>query len=753
MVCLFTTKPCIAILFMLAAICAARGERPILEREQLALASGGNATARDAELRAQRLKALSRSCPVIAFIKRHPIRPSFYAYTEGQSDAQRERHFIPGSKLCLWRTVDGKSEVEELLSDPHGVIRDLDVSYDGQRLLFAWKKGDRDDDYHLYEMEVATKQIRQLTFGRGVADYEGIYLPDGDIMFSSSRCVQTVDCWWTEASNMYKCDKDGQYLRRIGFDQVHTVHPSVLNDGTVVYTRWDYNDRGQVFPQALFQMNPDGTGQTEYYGNNSYFPTVIDHARAIPGSEKLVAVLHGHHTWQAGKLAIIDRSKGTQEAAGVQLIAPVRETKAVRKDAYGQGADLFRHPYPISETEFIVSYTADGNARKNKTPFGLYWFDINGNRELLTLDAEISCNNPIPLKKRLLPHVKPSLVDYTKDYGTYFMQDIYVGPGLMGVARGTIKALRVVALEFRAAGVGSNSSRGEAGGALVSTPISIGNGAWDVKRILGTAKVYQDGSAMFRAPANTPVYFQALDDKGQVVQTMRSWSTLMPGETFGCIGCHEDKLSTPMVQKSTLAAQAGAQELEPFYGSPRGFSFKREIQPILDDNCITCHVRDGPEPAVNASDKAFSLTGNDVKDGRSGRNWTTSYLRLTGAWKKDGKFAVQGKDDSPLVNWVSSQSRPSMLPPYHRGAAKSGLIKQLREGHGKVKLSTEEMHKLCAWIDLGVPFCGDYMEANCWNQKQKDFYLRYQQKRERLAEEVERNIAALINQRADRNGQ
>jgi len=677
---------------------------------------------------------------VIAFVKRHPIKPSFYAYTEGQSDAQHERHFIPGSKLCLLRIGNAECEVEDLIDDPGGVIRDLDVSYDGTRLLFSWKKSDREDDYHLYEMEVASRKIRQLTFGLGVADYEGIYLPGGDIMFSSSRCVQTVDCWWTEVSNMYKCDKDGKSLRRLGFDQVHTVHPSVLNNGAVVYTRWDYNDRGQIYPQALFQMNPDGTGQTEYYGNNSFFPTVTNHARAIPGSDKLVAVLHGHHTWQAGKLAIIDRSKGTQEASGVQLIAPVRETKAVKQDKYGQGADLFRHPYPISETEFIVAYTADGDARNTNSPFGLYWFDVDGNRELLTLDPHISCNNPIPLKKRTMPHVRPTLVDYTKDYGTYFVQDIYVGPGLEGVARGTIKSLRVVALEFRAAGVGSNRSNGEAGGALISTPVSIGNGSWDVKKILGTAKVHEDGSAMFRVPASTPVYFQAVDGQGCVVQSMRSWSTLMPGEVFGCVGCHEDKQSTPVVQKRTLASMAGAQELTPFYGPARGFSFKKEVQPILDKHCVECHAFDSKDREKMDETEAFSLKGDEFEDNVSGRNWTVSYLRLTGATSPDGKFNNLGRDGRPVLNWISSQSRPSMLPPYHRGSSQSGMIRQLRNNHGKVELSTEEMDKLCAWIDLGVPFCGDYLEANNWSEELEEFYLRYQRKRERFATEIGRNI-------------
>lgn len=706
--------------------------------------------------RAYRLKSISKQVPRLAFVKRIPMKPSFYGYTEGQSDAQAESHFLPGGKLCVMTITPKGCRVEDLLEDPKGVIRDLDVSYDGQRLLFAWKKSKMEDDYHLYEMNYKTKEIRQLTSGVGVADYEGIYLPDGNIMFSSSRCVQIVDCWWTEVSNMYKCDKDGKYLRRIGFDQVHTTHPAVLNNGSVVYTRWDYNDRGQIWPQPLFQMNVDGTGQTEYYGNNSYFPTTTSHARAIPGSDKIVAVLHGHHSWQAGELAIIDRTKGTQEASGVQLIAPVRETKAVKVDRYGQDGDLFRHPYALSETEFIVPLLSGSR----RAEFGLYWVHADGNRELLHYDPKISCNNPMPLQARKPPRVKPSTVDYTKKSGTYFMQDIYVGPGLEGVERGTIKALRVVALEFRAAGVGSNKNSGEAGGALVSTPISIPNGAWDVKKILGSAKVYEDGSAMFSVPANTPVYFQAIDDQGQVVQTMRSWSTLMPGEVNGCVGCHEDKLSTPMVRKRTMASKAGVQKLKPFYGPARGFSFVREVQPILDKHCIKCH-KDDEEPyrrrkmEIKPDDKrtnVFTLKGDLKEDERAGRNWTQSYVNLTD----------NGSADSDVLNWISSQSRPSMIPPYHRGSARSIMIQKLREGHppaskgsgvtsGKVKLSREEMDKLCAWIDLGVPFCGDYFEGNNWNENNIAKYLRYQRKREKYAEEIRRNTEALIKKEKGKN--
>ncbi len=441
----------------------------------------------------------------LVFTKHATIRPSFFAYTEGQSDAQNERHFLPGATLCLLEWDGSSIQTRTLLDDPTGAIRDPAVSYDGTRVLFAWKKSLDDDDYHLYELDVAANHIRQITSGLGFADYEPSYLPSGDIVFSSSRCVQTVDCWWTEVSNLYTCGPDGRFLHRLSFDQVHSIFPSVLDDGRVIYSRWDYNDRGQIFPQALFQMNPDGTGQTAFYKNNSWFPTTIVHARGIPGTEKVMAVFCGHHTTQAGKLGILDPSKGREDDAGAQLIAPLRETRAERTDAYGQAGELFQYPYPLSETEFLVGYASRGwggwSRHRGDAHFGIYWMDLDGHRELLASDPDRPCQQPVPLAARPRPALRPSTVDYRKTTGTYYVQNIYEGPGLAGVPRGTIKKLRVVALEFRPAGVGNNGSAGPGGAALVCTPIAAGNGTWDVKIVLGDATVRDDGSAFFTVPA------------------------------------------------------------------------------------------------------------------------------------------------------------------------------------------------------------------------------------------------------------
>lgn len=860
--------------------------------------------------RQQRLIGLRHQYPVLVYTRHFNLGGSHYAYTEAQSDAQAERNFVPGGALCLLRLEGATERTATLLEDSDGVIRDPDVSYDGRSILFSWKQSDREDDYHLYEMDADTGEIRQITHGLGVADYEGIYLPNGDLLFNSTRCVQTVDCWWTEVSNLYTCARDGRFLRRLSFDQVHTNYPQVLADGRVVYTRWDYNDRGQIFPQPLFQMNPDGTAQTACYGNNSWFPTTLIHARGIPCSDKLVAIATGHHSDQSGKLVLVDRNAGQEENAGVQLIAPVRDTPAVRVDAYGQEGDQFAYPFALSENEFIVTYTPDPDPRPGTIStgrFGIYWMAADGRRELLACHPDQSCNQALPLTPRPRPKLRPSTVDYRKQTGTYYLQDIYVGAGLPGVPRGAIKRLRVIGLDFRAAGIGSNTNAGPAGGAVVSTPIAIGNGAWDVKVVYGDAEVYPDGSAAFEVPARVPLYFQALDADGYAVQTMRTWSTLQPGETFSCVGCHENKPHAPATGRPyPLAMRQGAQPLQPFYGPPRGFSFIGEVQPILDRHCVSCHsdrsrtrpsipahltpqrlakattlrgadapwqyttvqpsagweepgyddsawgsgvggfgmagtpglnlrtqwltsdiwlrgtfeapadisdhelvalvyhdedveaylngvlalraegyvVAPGPLPVraeavaalksgvntiavhchqtvggqgievvlldagprpvlTEGAGKAFSLLGDQTPEPASGRAWSDAYLALTTAQAPAGTYAGHS---GALVNWVGAQSVPSMLPPYFAGAATSGLLQMLREGHNGVQLTREELDKIACWIDLNVPYCGDYTEANCWSEEQKARYQHFLSKRQRLRAKEQRNIEALIRE-------
>jgi len=733
---------------------AMRAEAAALAR---AAAPGSDPRWRDLYLRACERRRAMRLRPLLARWRRfvftqHRFNRGSWKYTEGLSDSPGSRGgFLPGSSLNILELGDGGGtdglsaggaagvygKVRTLIDDPKGFLRDPDVSYDGRRVLFAWKKSMNDDDLHLYEMDAATQEVRQLTHGLGFADYEGVYLPDGGILFNSTRCFQTVPCNVNPVSNFYLMDGRGRFMRRVGFDQVHTVFPAVTDDGRVLYTRWEYVDRGQIYPQPLFHMNPDGTEQRECYGATSWFPTNIVHARKVPGSTKIVAIVTGHHRPAAGKLGIIDPAKGRQEASGVQLVAPIRRTEPIRKDKYGEGGNQFQHPYPLDERRFLATLalpTPDGDLGR----FNIYFACADGRRELLVEGREagagIGCKHIVPLAPRPRPHRRPDLPDYRQTTGTVYLQDVYEGPGLKHIPRGTIKRLRVVAIEYQAASIGRLDHRGKGGASTVWTPVAVGHGSWDVKVVLGSARVHDDGSALFEVPARTPIYFQALDSKDRTVQTMRSWTVLMPGEKQSCVGCHEPASTAPLAGRRVSTALAAApQKLKPFYGPPRGFSFAGEVQPILNRHCTRCHT--------GAKDKPFSLSGERVEVAKTKRRFSRAYLALTHTRGTDGDW------NHPVVNWIDSMSEPSMLPPRHRGAATSKLLTMLEKRHNDVRLSREEMAKIACWIDLLVPYCGEFREHHAWSAAELARYDRFLDKRRAMEATERANIGAWIGWR------
>ena len=545
---------------------------------------------------------------------------SHYAYTvglyeESTGDAApgvgTECMFHPGSRLVLITLKAEGNKVKKtekvILDCPEGVVRDPDVSADGTKLLFSMKKT-VSDDYHIYEMDLTTEgyEYKQLTFGSGVADIEAIYLPNGEILFQSTRAIQTVDCWKTPVANIYKMSADGKNIVRLGYDQVHTTYPTLTEDGRVIYTRWDYNDRTQMWIQGMFQMNPDGTNQTELYGNNSNFPTTLVHTRQIPGEPtKYISIATGHHTRQGGKLCLIDVSKGRDGEESVSFPFPDSYTnKNNSVDAYGQKGAIYQYPYPISATQYLVSYSESGwlSGDLRNTPFNIVLMEKGSGEQIVICEGsnQYPAAQIVPVKTREM-FVRPSMVDYSKTTGTYYLGDVYMGEAMEGVERGTVKQIRVVALDYRAYAVGATVASGS-GSSDPFTPIATGNGAWDVKVPLGVATVYEDGSALFSVPSETPVYFQLLDKDGNVIQTMRSWSTLMPNEIYSCVGCHEDNNTAPPASATTtMALKAGIETLKPEawqtdgnpnfdpYTTDKGFDYLEEVQTVFDAKCISCH--------------------------------------------------------------------------------------------------------------------------------------------------------------------
>lgn len=761
--------------------------------------------------RAERLKELRKRAAQFIYVKHYvfggwtQIEP-----TDEVTDEQffeRNPDFREGSQLCL-ATIqeDGTVSSEVLLDKPRGLIRDPNLSFDAKTLVFSMRDNFKTDDNHLYAMNVADRKVRQLTCSPTAAgktypcsDTEPCFTPNGDIVFQSTRCGQLDVCWAHPASNLYVCDANGRHIRRLAFDQVRTLYPQVLADGRIIYTRWEYNDRNPFFLQSLFVMNADGTAQTAFYGNNSTYPAALIHSRGIPGSGKVITVISGHHVLQKGKLAILDPSKGTDGNEGIEYVAgaspdgkPGRQPSDIRApfdrwsfDLFGQVGPQWQYPFAFDERRYLVSFLPEGSHFMKgpfSVPFGVYFMTDAGERELLAFDWGNSCGQAIPLAPAPRPPVKASPVDWRQPTGTFYVQDVYQGPGLQGVQRGTVKRLRVVALEYRAAGVSKNYNRGPSGDSHINTPVAIGNGSQDVKHVLGEVAVEKDGSAYFEVPARTAVYFQLLDEKGRCVQTMRSWTLVLPGERFGCLGCHENKLQTvAAAERMPSAMNRAAQRLQPLAGQPPhplvtrlekenpleatdlflgvnkscsldpdapvgGFSYRRLVQPVWDRHCVVCH-----QGNVNDPDKAkrspLVLTGVAVPQaGLAGRRaFTASYLALTA-----------GGPNAALVNWIDPESMAPILPPYASGSAKSRLMDDLEPSHYGVRLTDAEKRTIACWIDLAVPFCGSYGEANLWDRQEanrewntwnlplKELYDYFQRKREFFAGEERENIRALL---------
>jgi len=554
-------------------------------------------------------------------------------------------------------------------------VGDLKLDFDADKLLFSMP--DKRMIWQVWEIKADGSGLRQVTPGDepDVDNYDPCYLPDGRILFTSSRAFHGVPCvgGGNNVANLCIMKADGSGIRQLCFDQDQNWCPTVLNDGRVLYTRWEYSDTPHYFTRILFHMNPDGSGQMAHYGSNSYWPNSFFYAKPVPGHPtKLIAVISGHHgVPRMGELILFDPAQGRFEADGVVQRIPGngRKVEPIIRDGLVDGSwPKFLHPYPLSDKYFLVS-----SKPTQQSKWGIYLVDVFDNMTLIKEENGYVLFEPVPLQKTVRPPVVPDRIDLTKKDATAYLADIYMGPGLKGVPRGTVKKLRIYEPHFAYPGMGGH--------------INIGiDGPWDVHRILGTVPVEADGSASFKVPANTPVAVQPLDGEGKAIQLMRSWYTAMPGEVFSCVGCHETQNSTPST-KSTIASLRKPSEIAPWYGPARGFSFKREVQPVLDKYCVGCH-KEGAQPQNGQAVPDFT-----AKKGNGDRNFTRSYIAL-----------------HPFVRRPGPESDYHLQEPLEYHADTSELIQMLKRGHYNVKLDDEAWDRLITWIDLNVPDHGTWTE-------------------------------------------
>lgn len=615
---------------------------------------------------------------------------------------------------------------------PPGCAMHADVSFDGARIVFAYADHTVPRDqwqFSLYEIGVDGTGLRQITgrdddpfyssrcaaiagtgpedarpseighhgasIGSGggrmtvlCEDYDPCYLPDGGIAFISTRNQGGVRCHngdrYCPTYLLYRCDADGSNIRQLSYGEANEWDPVVMPDGQILWTRWDYINRPVIPTLGLWTIRPDGTAAGHYFGNYTPNPCRICQARPIPGSHKVVATTAGHHTIHAGALILIDRLIATDGLAAILNLTP----EAAFPESEGDSPVSFGSPYPLSEDLYLAEFSSDpfpGSMARlpAHNAYGIYLIDTLGGRELIYRDPEISCFEPLPLKPRPVPPAIPSAAveNETQATGVFYLQDVYRSS--QDLPRGAIRWLRVNEL------IPQPAQR---------VPYSSAVRFEVLKRVVGTVPVDDSGSVAFEAPAGVPLQFQALDQDGLAVLTMRTFTHLQPGEIAGCVGCHEHRATSPPIHRQPPAIGQILQ-LAPPAGPryPGGLSFAKTVQPVLDRYCLDCHGLKQTDGNINLLG-TFDATEQKVAAAFHSLLPSTAYASLTRG-NRLVSIAQYGGE-----TWYS---QPKDY--FAHGGTLAGL---LLSGHEGVELDPESRQRIIDWLDLNAPLYGTYS----WNK-------------------------------------
>lgn len=622
-----------------------------------------------------------------------------------------------------------------------GAFLSPDLSWDGRQIVFAWTEANvaagrwsPQACWHVFKVNADGSGLVQLTDG-SFNDFDPCWLSGpssrgGRIAFISERRGGFGRCHGRPVPTytVHSMEADGSDIRAVSYHETNEWQPSVTNQGLLVYSRWDYVDRDSDIAHHPWVTTPDGRDARSIHGNfppppggREKRPWMEMDVRAIPNSTKFVATAAPHHGQSYGSLIVLDPDVEDDDAMS-QLKRLTPEHRFPESEG-ARGAQQWGTAWPLNEDDFVCVFQpaqaagpkpAPGEppAAKVKAPsqYGVYALDSCGNRELLYRDEQIGCRDPIPFAPRPRPLALPDSTVHAQrpasaaagaradanSPGVVSVTDVY--DGMFPWPKGTkIAALRIVQLFPKATIPAGNPAVGVAAQSLC-------------RGVLGTVPVEADGSAHFELPPGKPVYFQALDEHGQAVQSMRSLTYVQAGQRLACQGCHERRYRAPQAPcRTSMALRREPSKIAPDVDGSWPLLYPRLVQPVLDRKCVPCHIK---QQAKGAPD----LTGQS--GGRGG--WSKSYTFLAARYG----FGFQGGNGA-----IRSATRGgSRTVPGEFGAAASGII-ELVQGrqhvpyllrgdrnaepvrHGKVDLTAEELHRLILWVDCNSVFYGAYFET------------------------------------------
>jgi hypothetical protein len=605
----------------------------------------------------------------------------------------------------LYRVSLHRPEVPpvELAAAGAGQMLDCDVSHNGRTVLFSLRQSGT-EGYHLWQVGSDGGGRKALTAGEW-HDYNGCWLPDGGIVFVSTRQAQFAYCWNSPVGIVHRMNADGTQVRPLSANYLNDFTPYPLADGRILYSRWEYVDKPAIPIQSLWTINPDGTGLAGYFGNRVISPGTFMEARPIPGTTRIICTMTGHNGPARGAIGVIDRTRGVNAQEAIWNVTPeVRIPAAQDGNGNFEGAKPYSSPYPLDSARFLVSARGPVLVR-----------DFTGKCVSVALAAPGDGRQYFgmqPLRPRATPPVTASRIDpdlAQRNRAVLYLQDVYNGLEPL-VKRGEIKRLRIV--HEMAKSVRIHPDKRAFG---FQFPVISAGATYAAKDVLGEVAVEEDGSANFEVPAGLPIYFIALDAQGRALQRMRSFTHLAAGEVQGCVGCHEHRGSVVRATAQTLALRQAPQKIVPPEWGPGGFEYARVVQPVLDQHCASCHS------GANAPQQV-DLSG-DTTD-----YFNVSYETLARGRRKAG----EAQWDSPYVSWIPTyngfETNILEIRPLAWGSPKSKLADLLLKNHPdavgqpRIQLPEAARRRVLAWIDLNIPYYGSSETSNPESQGSRRVY-------------------------------
>ena len=693
------------------------------------------ATAAADEVRGARHELRDRGIRKIVFLKRPTSSASNY-YAEHVNGFAR-----PGGQICILDLETGA--VQDLCPMLQGgIFERFDLHFDASKIVFSWK-GSRETGFRLYEVGIDGTGLHQVLppppdeerlvkryrnyYHHGTDDMSPCYLPDGGIVFVSTRCQFGLPCDAADiltTTVLYRCDPDGSNLQKLSHSAASESFPVCLDDGRILYTRWEYLDKGSIAVNALWTMLPDGTGTSELFGNVPALPPTLIYGRELPGNSGHFIVTGAPHSGSGaiGALYCIDANQGS-----FQPLTPFVEIHGEtgwmfrqadgtwQEDREGRGP-LFKEAYPLSDDLFLVSHKPEGDAWSTPEGYGIYLLDRQGTIRLFYHDPEISCWNPVPLLARPKPKQLSSVLDdrlASQNLAQLVVRD--VSHGLDNFPQGTVKYLRILEQVPRpwSARQPDLDDEFDQQHAVITKGTHLA-----LKVQHGIVPVEEDGSANFLVPAGANLFLQALDENYMAVQTERTYIHLMPGEVRSCLGCHAGKGGTPRFHEKNLPLALrnppripGSQPGE--VSGRRVLDYVADVQPVWDRHCVRCHndmVAQGNLDLSGKPTRLFNVSYENLvppPHDFSGTPWHLVGRTISENHPKTGnsQFLPAGSLGA-RTSLLAAMLAPDEIVPADPLDRKR--VDKFLEFHQGIVVTPEELLRITNWLDTNCQYYGSY---------------------------------------------